>query len=84
MEVVGDNNQSIFLPNTGYRMPADGTAGNTFVIFETCGYYWAGESSVVSGERFGSMLYWDTENNIYCPGVLNVNVVKMAIRPVKE
>lgn len=84
MEVVGDNNQSIFLPNTGYRMPADGNPGNTFVLFETCGYYWSGESFVISGERFGSMLYWDIENNIYCPGGLNVNAVKMAIRPVKE
>ncbi len=85
MEVMGDNDQSIFLPSTGYGIPVDGTPGNTAIIFETHGYYWAGESSVISsGERFGSVLYWDADNNINCPGGLNANITKMAIRPVKE
>ena len=84
MEVMGKNEQSIFLPVTGRGVLM---SGSPFVLLETYGYYWAGESNLVSGNRYGSMLYWDSENEadgVNCPGGLNVNESKLAIRPVRE
>ena len=84
MEVMGENEQSIFLPITGRE---ELLSGSPFVVFETYGYYWSGESSLVSDNRTGWMLFWDSERDFdkaYCPGGLYVNESKLAIRPVRE
>lgn len=82
VRVSGDSGNSIFLPNTGMGMPADGPIGQTKIINTKSGYYWIGESYLSNSERMGYTLYI---NNSY-PSLnysYNANIVKMAIRPVR-
>ena len=83
MKVTGNNGNSIFLPATGYGMPQSGPAGTTQRVDLEKGYYWSGNSYRDEHGRFGYSITFDqTDYNYWA--TWNVNVVKMAIRPVRR
>lgn len=83
MKVTGTNGNSIFLPPTGYGMPQDGPIGQTQRYETDGGYYWVGESYRDEFGRFGYIFYYNS-TSYYYNGSRNVNIPKMAIRPVKD
>lgn len=83
MKVTGSNGNSIFLPSTGYMLPASGPAGATQLVDENSGYYWVGESYGDTYGRFGYVFYYNS-TSYYYNASLNASMIKMAIRPVKE
>lgn len=82
MRVTGNNGNSIFLPNTGYGMPADGPIGQTTIIYPENGYYWSGESFLSGSDRLGYVLFINNSVPSLNYG-WNASVLKMAIRPVR-
>ena len=83
MKVTGGNGNSIFLPSTGYELPASGPIGTTQIMDKSSGYYWTGESYSDTYGRFGYVFYYNS-TSYYYNGSWNASMVKMAIRPVKE
>ena len=83
MKVTGVNGNSIFLPPTGYGMPQDGPIGQTQRYETDNGYYWVGESYADNYGRFAYVFYYNSKSYYY-NGSWNANVLKMAIRPVKD
>ena len=83
MKVTGSNGNSIFLPATGYGMPKDGLIGQTQIYDTDGGYYWVGESYGDAYGRFAYVFYYN-EKSYYYNGSWNANILKMAIRPVKD
>lgn len=83
MKVTGVNGNSIFLPPTGYGMPQDGPIGQTQRYATEGGYYWVGESYRDEYERFAYVFYYN-EKSYYYNGSWNANILKMAVRPVKD
>ena len=83
MKVTGSNGNSIFLPSTGYMLPASGPIGSTQLMDENSGYYWVGESYGDTYGRFGYVFYYNS-TSYYYNASWNASMIKMAIRPVKE
>lgn len=83
MKVTGSNGNSIFLPSTGYMLPASGSTGTTQLMDEHSGYYWVGESYGDTNGRFGYVFYYNS-TSYYYNASWNASMIKMAIRPVKE
>ena len=77
MKVTGNNGNSIFLPFTGF-----GLGGNERMSLES-GYYWAGESYRDEHGRFANTIIFDATDYNYNT-TYNVNIAKMAIRPVRR
>lgn len=83
MKVTGANGNSIFLPPTGYGMPQDGPIGQTQRHETDGGYYWVGESYSDNYGRFAYVFYYNSKSYYY-NGSWNANILKMAVRPVKD
>ena len=83
MKITGSNGNSIFLPPTGYKIPANGAVGGTQLVSETDGYYWVGESYDDTYGRFGYTFYFNDESYYY-NGSWNTTSIMMAVRAVKE
>lgn len=80
--VTGSNGNSILIPNTGYGLPKSGPIGETERVALDNGYYYTGESYLLNSERMGYALYI-TNSAPALNYTWNVNIVKMAIRPVR-
>lgn len=76
MKFTGSNGNYIFLPPTGLFMGDD-------VWYGTEGYYMSGESYLESEWRMFYVLNYDSSSISY-NYTYNADVVKMAIRPVKD
>ena len=83
MKVTGSNGNSIFLPPTGYKLPASGVLGSAQLVNESDGYYWVGESYHDASGKFGYTFYFDNESYYY-NGSWNTSFIMMAVRAVKE
>ncbi len=83
-KVIGPNGNHIFLPLTGYRLPASGVAGTTQLSSTDYGYYWSAESYYDANERFGKCMYFNTAGKFEYWVSYNVKIMKMVVRPVKE
>ena len=83
MKVTGSNGNSIFLPPTGYKLPASGALGSAQLVNESDGYYWVGESYHDASGKFGYAFCFDNESYYY-NGSWNTSFMMMAVRAVKE
>lgn len=83
VKVTGDNGNSIFFPTTGYGIPQDGPAGSMEITDTNSGYYWSGESYNENSWRYAYVLLV-SGNSANSNASWIANMVKMAIRPVKD
>ena len=77
IKITGPNGNSIFLPYTGYRMPADGPVGSSTVYDTSSGYYMTGDAGS-SGMFYICKFKSGADFMSY-----NASYVKVAIRPVR-
>lgn len=77
MRITGKNNNSIFLPPTGYRF----LSSNKSELEN--GYYWVGETFKDDFGNYGYIFYFNAASYFYNGGRLK-NGSKLAIRPVRD
>ncbi|MCQ2170578.1 MAG: Ig-like domain-containing protein [Bacteroidales bacterium] len=84
IKVTGLNGASIFLPATGYEMPADGPIGSKEYYDTSSGYYMSGEANCNSGGTFFKHCVFGSDGSTSMSTTYNAMFVKMVIRPVCE
>ena len=84
VRVTGQNGNSIFIPVSGYALPASGPIGTTQTTDTTSGYMMSGNSYLDSSGygRFAYVYYFSTQT-FYNSVSFNANFVKIPIRPVR-
>ena len=81
IKVTGPSGGSIFLPLTGYGMPADGPVGSVSIMDSSTGCYMSGEANLESDPMF--KYYKFTSSGSWSSNITyNARFVAMVIRPV--